>query len=88
MVHKNDSEKNNPTIIRRSRYSKAQSNSVEQSRANPRKKRWATSVKKGHSILVSGPCEILVRRVDLKECELCIVMDENVFVQKVIVDVP
>ena len=76
------SEATKPTVIRRTRFRDNQTDTMEQPTDAQRKKRWATSIKQGDQIVISGPCELLVRRIDFKEAELVFILDQDVFCQK------
>lgn len=42
------------------------------------KKRWATSLKSGDLVTISGPSELFVRRIEKGEVDLLFVLDREV----------
>jgi len=82
MDNANNSKKNTPQILRRARFDSNKANKVESYETDKRKKRWATSLKQSDYLSISGPCEIMVRRVGNYDAEVVFILDQDIFVAK------
>jgi hypothetical protein len=74
------SDRPEPSVYKMQRYKKA--DLPQEFLNDPSIKRFATSVKRGDLVTVSGPATIFVRNIDSRDCELAFLIDREVLISK------